>query len=47
MLEVNIFKVVLDIFEDQPSVEKGGGLLNDEACELKALIQSNGLLSRF
>ena len=47
MLEVNIFKVLLDIFKDQPSVEKSGGLLNDEECELKALIQSNGLLSLF
>ena len=45
MLEVNIFKVLLDIFKDQPTVEKVADLLNDEECELKALIQGNDLLS--
>ena len=47
MLEVNIFKVLLDILKDQPTVEKVADLLNDEECELKALIQSNGWLSLF
>ena len=47
MLEVNICKVLLDIVKDQPTVEKVADLLNDEECELKALIQGNGLLSLF
>ena len=47
MLEVNICKVLLDILKDQPTVEKVADLLNDEECELKALIQSNGLRSLF
>ena len=47
MLEVNIFKVLLDILKDQATVEKVADLLNDEECEPKALIQSNGLLSLF
>ena len=47
MLEVNIFNVLLDILKDQPTVEKVADLLNDEECELKALIQGNGLLSLF
>ena len=45
MLEVNIFKVLLDILEDQPTVEKVADLLNDEECELKALMQGNHLRS--
>ena len=45
MLEVNICKVLLDILKDQPTVEKVADLLNDEECELKALIQGNRLLS--
>ena len=45
MLEVNIFKGLLDILKDQPTVEKVADLLNDEECELKALIQGNDLLS--
>ena len=47
MLEVNICKVLLDILKDQPTVEKVADLLNDEECELKALIQGNGLLFLF
>ena len=47
MLEVNICKVLLDILKNQPTVEKVADLLNDEECELKAFIQSNGLLSLF
>ena len=45
MLEVNICKVLLDILKDQSTVEKVVDLLNDEECELKALIQGNDLLS--
>ena len=32
-----MLKGVLDIFKYQPSVDKGGGLLKDEECELKEL----------
>ena len=45
MSEVNICNVLLDILKDQPTVEKVADLLNDEECELKALIQGNDLLS--
>ena len=47
MLEVNICKILLGILKDQPIVEKVADLLNDEECELKVLIQGNGLLSLF
>ena len=47
MLEVNICKVLLDILNNQPTVEKVSDLLNDDECQLKALIQGNGLLSLF
>ena len=45
MLEVNIFKVLFDIWKEQPTVEKVADVLNDEECELKAFIQGNGSLS--
>ena len=44
MLDVNICKVLLDIFKDQPTAEKAADSLNHEECELKALIQGNGLV---
>ena len=47
MLEVNICKVLLDILKELLTVEKVANLLSDEECELKALIQGNGLLSLF